>query len=149
MIIDSLKNSSLYEGLNPLFAKAFEYLKTLDFANLEVGKTVLVENELMVAVSDTTLRAAADAKPEIHNKYIDIQLPVNKTETFGWSSRTDVKDPVGKYNDEKDILFYKDEPVTHFNLNPGDFAIFFPNDVHAPCIGEGNVRKIVVKVIVK
>ncbi|MFV0468165.1 MAG: YhcH/YjgK/YiaL family protein [Dysgonomonas sp.] len=149
MIIDNLKNSALYEDLNPLFSKAFEYIKQLDFSNLELGKTVLVENELTVAVSDSTLKNVDDAKFEAHNRYIDIQIPVSRAEGFGWSFREDVKNPVSEFDNVKDVIFYKDKPSVHFEINPGNFVILFPKDVHAPCIGEGSIRKIVVKVLVK
>lgn len=46
----------------------------------------------------------------------------------------------------KDIRFFDDEPETFYTLRPGQFTIFFPEDGHAPMIGEGNVRKIIVKV---
>jgi YhcH/YjgK/YiaL family protein len=33
-----------------------------------------------------------------------------------------------------------------FQLTDGQFAIFFPEDVHAPMIGVGEIKKLVVKV---
>ena len=35
---------------------------------------------------------------------------------------------------------------TFYTLRPGQFTILFPEDGHAPMIGEGDVRKIIVKV---
>ena len=35
---------------------------------------------------------------------------------------------------------------TFFQLTDGQFAIFFPEDVHAPMIGEGTIKKLVIKV---
>jgi beta-galactosidase beta subunit len=34
----------------------------------------------------------------------------------------------------------------YFELTDNQFAIFFPEDVHAPMIGEGVIKKLVVKV---
>jgi beta-galactosidase beta subunit len=31
-------------------------------------------------------------------------------------------------------------------LHPGQFGIYFPDDVHAPMIGEGRIRKLIMKV---
>lgn len=149
MIIDNLQNSALYENLNPLFKQAFDYLKSLDFSSIEPGKTVLVENKLTVAVSDSNMKTPENAKLEVHDKFIDIQLPVSKAERFGWKERSALKTEREPYNPEKDILFFTDQPETTFDLQPGNFAIFFPEDGHAPCIGEGQIRKIVVKVAVK
>ena len=147
MIIDSLKNSDRYKQLNPHFKQAFEYIRSLDFSKLEAGKIVLKENALIVNVSDTKLKSKPDAKLETHNKYIDIQVPVSASESFGWKERSICTNITAPYNAEKDIEFYGDTPTTYFTLQPEEFAIFFPEDAHAPCVGEGDIRKIIVKVI--
>jgi YhcH/YjgK/YiaL family protein len=41
---------------------------------------------------------------------------------------------------------FHDEADTFFQLTNGQFAIFFPEDVHAPMIGEGEIKKLVIKV---
>ena len=146
MIVDSLKNAEVYEKLHPLFRQAFEYLKSVDFAKAEIGKTELNGKDLFVVVSDSTLKTEEDAKLEVHNNYIDIQLPISKPETFGWIGRKDMKSEREPFNTEKDIQFFLDKAVSYITVNPGDFAIFFPGDGHAPCIGEGIIRKVVVKV---
>lgn len=146
MIIDSLKNTAPYEQMNPLFKKAFEYIKTLDFSKLEVGKTILEGDNLFVSISDSTLKSKDIAKLEVHNSYIDIQLPVSKAETFGWSGRSNLKSEAASFNNEKDIQFFNDIPDSYITVKPGDFLIFYPEDAHAPCIGEGSILKIVVKV---
>lgn len=147
MIIDTLENSARYEQLNPYFKQAFDYLKSLDFSSLETGKTILVENALFVMVNDSKLKEKQDAKLETHNKYIDIQIPVSSAESFGWKDRVNCSNVTAPYNAEKDIEFYGDIPTTYFSLQPREFAIFFPEDGHAPCVGEGDIRKVIVKVL--
>jgi beta-galactosidase beta subunit len=44
------------------------------------------------------------------------------------------------------VQFYSDAPDMYFQLTDGQFAIFFPEDVHAPMIGEGLIRKLIIKV---
>lgn len=149
MIIDSLENAKRYESLNPYFKQAFEYLKSLDFGKLEAGKTEISGKNLFVNVSDTKLKTKENARMEAHDNYIDIQIPVSCAESFGWIDRNKCKNITDPYNPEKDIIFYSDAPTTYFTLQPGDFAIFFPEDGHAPCIGEGDIRKIIFKVICK
>jgi beta-galactosidase beta subunit len=34
----------------------------------------------------------------------------------------------------------------YFQLTDRQFAIFFPDDVHAPMIGENEIKKLVIKV---
>jgi biofilm protein TabA len=44
------------------------------------------------------------------------------------------------------VRFFSDTPDMFFQLTGGQFAIFFPEDVHAPMIGKGEIKKIVIKV---
>lgn len=146
MIIDNLNNSARYENLHPLFKQAFDYLKSVDFSKAETGKIELKGKDLFVIVSDSDLRAADDAQPEVHNRYIDIQMPVSKSETFGWTSRANLQNETEPFDEERDIQFFRDKSETFIAVYPGSFLIFFPEDGHAPCIGEGQVRKVVVKI---
>ena len=146
MIVGSLEDSENIESLNPYFKQAFDYLKSLDFAKLKAGKIELAGDDLFVMVNDTDLKVKETVELEVHNKYIDIQLPVSCAESFGWKNRAKCKLVSVPFNKEKDFEFYADAPTTYFTLLPGEFVIFFPEDGHAPCIGEGLIRKIVVKV---
>ena len=146
MILDSLKNAELYYGMHPLFKEAFEYLKSVDFLKTEIGRTELKGKDLFVIVSDSDMKTEGDAKMEVHNKYIDIQLPVSKPETYGWKARGELKEEREPFNEEKDIQFFFDKGTTLVTGVPGDFTVFFPQDGHAPCIGEGKIRKVVVKI---
>ena len=148
MIIDSLANSALYEQLNPYFKQAFDYIKSLDLSQVEPGKVVLIDDALVVNINASKLKRPADAKLEVHNRYIDIQVPITCEETFGWKQRSECKDITLPFNFEKDIEFYGDSPTTYFTILPGEFVIFFPEDGHAPCVGEGDIKKIIVKVAV-
>ena len=147
MIIDSLSNAAKYTSVHPLFAKAFEYIKSQDLSTLEVGKYEISEG-LRAIVSDKQGMTAAEsgAKFECHNKNIDIQFCIRGNETIGWKPRESCTSQKGDYNPEKDVVFYNDAPDTYFDLKDNQFAIFFPEDVHAPMISDGMVKKLVIKV---
>ena len=146
MIIDTLSNASKYKGIHPRFAKAFEYILSQDMSKIEPGKYPIDGVELHVSVSLKDGVNAEDAKFEAHNNYIDIQVCPSGTEQLGWKPRNTCTNPIGEYNAEKDVIFYSDRPDTYFHLQAGQFAIFFPEDVHAPMIGKGPIKKLVVKV---
>jgi YhcH/YjgK/YiaL family protein len=146
MIHDSLKNSSRSETLHPLFKKAFDYIKNTDFSSLGDGRYDLEGDKLYVSISSVKGKEKADAKIETHKKYIDIQLPLLGVETIGWKAICGLQEEASPYNSEKDIAFYVDRPTAYTKIYPGEFVIYFPEDGHAPCIGEGLIRKIVVKV---
>ena len=67
---------------------------------------------------------------------------------MGWTSIEHCTNEIDSYNPEKDIIFYADKPTTYITVNPGEFVIFFPEDGHAPAIGNGPIKKAVVKVLV-
>jgi biofilm protein TabA len=148
MILDSLDNGSKYASLNPLFAKAFDYISKTDLAALEVGKFDIDGENLRGIVSDKngTTAEESTAKFECHNAHIDIQVCIRGKETMGWKSRSTCTSPRGEYNPEKDVLFYNDAPDMFFGLTDNQFVIFYPEDVHAPMIGEGVIKKLVIKV---
>jgi len=147
MIIDTLKNASKYFSVHPLFEKAFNYIQQTDLKNVN-DERVDVADGLKAIFSNAPgkTREISLAKFECHNKNIDIQLCIDGLETIGWKPRQSCKNPIGDYNSEKDVLFYNDKPDMFFQLTNLQFAIFFPEDVHAPMIGDGNIKKLVMKV---
>jgi YhcH/YjgK/YiaL family protein len=146
MIVDTLSNGNRYIGLHKRFARAFEYIAQQDLNKLEPGKYPVDGTDIHVSVSLKDGYKSADAKFEAHNNYIDIQVCIAGTEQLGWKPRNTCVQPVADYNAEKDVIFYSDRPDMYFQMKPGQFAIFFPEDVHAPMIGEGPIKKLVIKV---
>ncbi len=144
MVVDKLENLEKYVSLNPLFAQAVEFLKSTDLDAHEIGKITLKEGELMVNFSQTQPKTKEEAKLETHNQFIDIQIPLSGVEVMGYTPRTDL--PEEEYNAEKDITFYKGLAKDYLTITPGMFAIFFPQDGHAPGVTSDGVKKVIVKV---
>ena len=149
MIIDSIENAKKYTSVHPLFAKAFEYIASVDLANIEIGKYEITDG-LLAIFSDKIGMTTAEstAKFECHDKNIDIQLCINGHETFGWKSRNHCTILKAEYNSDKDVSFYGDEPDMFFQLKHGQLVILFPEDVHAPMIAvnDQSIKKLVIKV---
>jgi len=151
MVIDKLSEINKYASLHPRFAKAIDYIITTNLLNTEPG-TVLVDGEDIKAIIMEGNCVPAEeslAGFECHNTYIDIQIVLKGKETVGWRARTSCSMPKAEYSLEKDVLFYADAPTLFFELHAGMFSIYFPEDVHAPMIGEGSIKKVVMKVRVK
>jgi biofilm protein TabA len=147
MVVDTLNNAHKYYNLHPSFAKAFEFLYQNDLANLAEGVTETPEGlKVIVNTANGKTEEVSLSKFECHDKNIDIQVCVKGLETYGWKSREKCVVPNGEYNPDKDVRFFSDTPDMFFQLTDGQFAIFFPEDVHAPMIGEGEIKKVVIKV---
>lgn len=149
MILDSLSNSALYLNLHPRINKAFEFLKNTDLHNISEGKYAIDGDEIFAMVSQYSTKLPENCKPEAHIKYFDIQYMISGIEKIGYAAKfNQVETEV--YNLEKDIAFYNAEIET-ITLKEGSFAIFYPNDIHAPCMQYNNcveVKKLVVKVLI-
>lgn len=147
MIIDTLNNAKKYSGLHPLFSKAFDFIQQNDIAQLADGVIEIAEG-LKVIVNTANGKSAevSLAKFECHDQNIDIQVCVKGLETIAWKPREKCVKPNGEYNPEKDVRFFSDAPDMFFQLTDDQFAIFYPEDVHAPMIGDGEIKKLVFKV---
>ena len=64
MVVDRLENLEKYASLNPLFAKAMEYLKATDLNAQELGKVKLQGDDLVVNFSQTKPKTKEEAKLE-------------------------------------------------------------------------------------
>ena len=146
MIIDTIDNLGKYVGLNPLFADVVEFLKANDLQTMEAGKYPIKDKDLFLNLALTKQRTKDTAVLETHIDMIDIQIPITCAETFGYTPLQDL--PAFEYNAEKDITKYGDTKAqTYVTVNPGQFAIFFPQDGHAPCIiDEPEIKKAIFKV---
>lgn len=147
MILDHLKNSALYENLHPDFKKAYAWLNGIDPVAIAPGRYSISGDEVYAMVSEYLTRPAEECRPESHRMYTDIQVMVRGKELIGW-------EPLGNqlvsvpYDREADITFYKCNPAG-IELSEGCFAVFFPTDIHMPCLESGSiemVKKIVIKV---
>ena len=147
MIVDSLHNAAKYYSLHPAFEKAFQFLKENDLANLADGVTQYTDDlKIIVNSGNGNSKEQSLAFFECHEKNIDIQVCVAGPETYAWKPLEKCENPNGAYSDEKDVRFFFDQPDMFFELQPGQFTILFPTDVHAAMISNGKIKKIVIKV---
>ncbi|MFZ4412909.1 MAG: YhcH/YjgK/YiaL family protein [Bacteroidales bacterium] len=146
MILGSLKNTSTIEKYHPLFKKAFDFVKASDFPNLKDGKFEIEGTDLFLVLETINGKTEMAAVTEAHRKYIDIQIPLTGNEALGWIPLQKCIEIKSDYNEQKDLIFFENEPSNFIKVEDGDFLIFFPEDGHAPGIGEGVIRKVIVKV---
>lgn len=147
MIYDTLANAKLYHSVNPLFKRAFDYIASLP-ATIEDGRYPIQGDQCYAIIYRSALRSAAEAPLEVHDRYVDLQVVLSGKERFGVATRKTCLKAHSPMDTEKDIMFFDDSFDSSIELQQGDFAIFMPDDAHAPLIGQGEVRKIVVKVAV-
>ncbi len=150
MILDRLENAGMYRPLRPQIETALAYLAETDFHSVAPGRHDLDGDRLYAMVQHYATKPPAGARWEAHRRYLDVQYVVQGSERIGWSSlekNTALETP---YDAEKDVVFYRTSGDLLL-LTAGMFAIFAPQDIHAPglyaCPTEPvDVLKVVVKV---
>lgn len=146
MILSNLQNSARIEALHPLFKKFFDYVKSHDLLHTECGRIELDGDCLFINNVNPSCVKAEDQVLEVHRDYIDIHVLLEGEETVGWKALEDLQNEKQAYQKEGDYALYDDQPTTYVTLRPGQFLIVWPEDPHAPLIGEGKLRKLVGKI---
>ena len=146
MILQSLEHSQRYATLHRHFAKGFEFLQQTDIATLDDGRYEIIGDELFALVMRLHGKAKAEAKVEAHRKHIDIQFIISGQEQMGWKPHTDEAKVFEPYVAERDVELYEPDGLHWLSVKSNQFAIFFPDDIHAPGVGDGAIHKVVLKV---
>lgn len=145
-----------YAACHPRLAAGLRFVRETDLLALPLGKNPVpgfALEDLFVGVDQYDTRLPAAQVWESHRVYGDIQVVAQGAERVGWVP-TAAKPPVKtEYLPERDVMFYEVPEKSglradYFELAPGRAAVFFPHDIHAPCLMIGQpqpVRKIVVK----
>ncbi|OQW96333.1 MAG: hypothetical protein BWK77_05230 [Verrucomicrobia bacterium A1] len=142
MILDALSNAAMHTG----FAEAFDFLRRAGLENLPPGRHEVRGAQLYASIGRDEGRGRDGARLETHRKYVDIQYVVSGEEVIGWSDLASCRASGLGYDEGRDIEFHTGAPRIWFPVPPGLFAVFFPEDAHAPLAGTGPVHKVVMKV---
>ncbi len=153
MILDKMKNRALYEACHKNFSFAFDFIEDAVKNNFVPGKYELWDTNqeaLWISVQEYETRPREERKFESHQKYIDIQYIVSGHEEMEVCDVSCVNAET-EYDGENDYqLFSAKGKTTCLTLQAGDYAIFFPDDIHMPGVSPDGetvaVKKIVAKV---
>ena len=151
MILDALRNGkACLRGAG--WTLAMDFLESLD-ADAPEGKRPLCGDEVYAMVSNYESRARnADTVAEAHRRYVDVQALLRGSELMLWHplGSLQVKTP---YHPDKDCELFslppQDFPGAELRFLPGLFAVFFPGDIHTPCLAPGGLPGPVKKVVIK
>lgn len=149
MVLDKIENQELYSNIHKDFKKVFDFIKSNDLENIELGKHIIEGENVFVVVMEYTTQDVFECKMETHKKYIDIQYMINGEEHIGVSSLHD-ETPTTPYDEEGDFMFYTLPALPKIQLKKEHFAIFFPDDIHQTMIQIDSpkpIRKAVFKIL--
>ena len=148
MIFSSIHNDSAVYYPEAI-QKAIHYLKEHDFLTMEPGVYEIQGKDIYAQVFDAETKAQDEQKPEVHEKYVDVQYLASGKERLGFTPDTGNYEVSERFA-ERDLIFYRAvENEGFIESRPGCYCIFFPEDVHRPAVLSGErmkIRKVVVKV---
>lgn len=149
MIIDTLDNAALYQGLERKIRMAFDYLAHTDLSAITPGRYALDGDQVYALVEHYTTRPREQGVWEAHRRYLDVQYVVEGLETIGYAhiASLSITQP---YSLEKDRTLFAGTG-DFLTVRAGTFLVFFPEDGHIPglvCGEPQTVCKVVIKVAV-
>ena len=148
MIFGNLEIFKKYLSVNEKFATAFEFIERALREDLPVARYELDGGELYAFIQEYETRT--ESTWEGHRKYIDIQYIISGVEVMDVSDIGRLTEVI-PYDESKDVAFFEDkgDGFTRCTVHSGEYAVFFPEDIHRPglCLDAPTpVKKIVVKV---
>lgn len=147
MIIDNLANLQSYTALCTRLASVVGFIAHHDLAEMAVGHYPIMDNDVWVNIQEGPGKSRGEATIEYHEQMIDLQIPLTAAETYGYADVTQA-DKTG-FDATRDIGFLPSvAPAGYVTCQPGMFAIFFPQDGHAPMITDDGVvfKKAIFKI---
>ena len=125
--------------------EGLEFLKTF----LTGGNKGEKGDKIFILEQSYNTKKSEEISWEGHRKYIDIQYMLSGNEEMDVRNINLMKAST-QYDEVNDFQFFNEIEENNSNpikVNEDEFLVFFPKDIHKPCIGNGNkVKKIVVKV---
>lgn len=152
MIFDNIKNAHMYYGLGEKIKKGFEWILNNDLDSIDCGRHE-IEEGIYANVQELKTKLPHEAKFEAHREYTDIQYVIKGSERMDFCPIDNLESAI-PYDKQKDVEFFSMNDQSHFpgiaSVRKGDFAIFFPEDAHAPmltCSGDlEDIKKVIVKI---
>jgi biofilm protein TabA len=115
----------------------------------EEGKYLLSDERVFVVVASGTTEPKEARKAEVHKKYIDVQILLEGEECIGYSNHLE-ETVFSRASFENDLHFIDTVQNENFvELRPGDFALFYPGQIHRPMCAIDKiteVRKAIIKI---
>jgi biofilm protein TabA len=135
-----------YRSLHPLFERGLRFLTDTNLGALAPGRHAVDGDRIYLSIDHTQGRGREAARLEAHRRFIDVQYTIEGDEEIGWMPLSGCGQPIDGYDPAKDVSFYAARPTTWLVVPRGSFAIFFPEDAHAPLAGRGAVKKAILKI---
>lgn len=144
MIHSNIANKNFYKNLDEKINICLSKMSDFD-ENTPCGRYGINE-DIYVNVSEYEPKSKTSAAAETHSVYADIQLILSGDEYIGYADTRELS-PKTDYDGQNDIRFWQGE-VALLSMQQGDWALFMPEEAHAPGLFKTSrrVKKAVFKI---
>ena len=153
MVQTNLQDLHRYQTLHKRFAAAFDALARVAAEPFREGIHVVDADDIYINALEYDTVSTQESMMEEHRQYIDVMLLLEGEETIGVCHVNALRQITAEYDPAVDALLAKLEAsYSALSMRPGDVAILFPEDAHAPGMNSGtsrHVRKLIAKVRVQ
>ena len=129
---------------------ALDFLNKTDLQALTLGHHDIDGDKLFANVMAFETGDASSKQAEVHQQYIDVQCLISGEEKIEFSLKNDNNPVATEYDSVNDFYLVSDmQQSSELILNPGMFAVFYPEQPHKPgCFVATSqpLKKIVIKV---
>lgn len=132
MIYDKVENMGIYFDKLPQFKSVEAEYKKFCAAPFKEGRIDIDADNLWCNVATYEVNPDNPLKYEAHKEYADVQVMFDGAENIGWANIKDCT-VTEDFKEGCDIAFMDAPEGQFFRLDKGYFAVFFPEDAHAPC----------------
>lgn len=150
MILDFLINWKCYaRGNDQVWNEAIDFIKSIN-GDAEEKRYSIRGDAMFAFVQGYETCSVNEGKIEIHRDYIDVHSIITGRELVYYSpvSSLELLEDLTPASD--DLLYsYKPEEATSFQLYPGRFTMFFPEEGHMTRIQISKTPERIKKVVLK
>lgn len=138
--------------LPDIFQQIMTFLNSIDPQTIAPGIHLIQGKDIFANVECGKGKPLQERRFELHRRYVDVQMLLagHERQDYATSAAGDVlEDRLEK----DDVAFHAvTGPIHSLSMHPGMFVIYFPGELHAPGLLDGDnadYKKIVVKVTAK
>lgn len=150
MIFGLIEDKQLYPLLPKAIQRAVDFLNDADLQALSLGRHEIEGENMFANVMSFETSAATEKQAEVHKEYIDVQCLISGEEKIEFSLANQSNPIATDYDIDNDFYLVSEMAnSSELLLNPGMFAVFYPEQPHKPgCFinQASTLKKVVVKV---
>lgn len=153
MFIGTLERWNTDKNYLPdIFQQVMTFLNSIDPQTIAPGTHLIQGKDIFANVECGKGKALQERRFELHRRYVDVQMLLTGHERQDYATSA-AGDVLEDRLEKDDVAFYDVTGQIHsLRMHPGMFVIYFPGELHAPGLQDGDnkdYKKIVVKVAAK